>query len=121
MQGAILIFYIIFLIIAFAISCIKVCKKEVIKKDENKKPIISTVLKSVSVNERDDLKKIKGIGIKIENLLNSLGIYTYEQIASWNKKDIEKIDSYLKFPGRIERDQWVLQAKKLLEKKSKLQ
>ena len=119
MQEVILIFYIIFLIIAFAISCIKVCKKEAIKKDENKKPVISTALKGV--NERDDLKKIKGIGIKIENLLNSLGIYTYEQIASWNKKDIEKIDSYLKFPGRIERDQWILQAKKLLEKKSKLQ
>ncbi len=119
MDGVILIFYILFLIIAFTIGCIKVCKKEAIKKDENQKPMVSTALKAV--NERDDLKKIKGIGVKIENLLNSLGIYTYEQIASWSKEDIEKIDSYLKFPGRIERDKWVLQAKSLLEKKLKQQ
>ncbi|MFC6490178.1 NADH-quinone oxidoreductase subunit E, partial [Nitratireductor sp. GCM10026969] len=61
----------------------------------------------------DDLKMISGVGPKIEGILNDLGIYTYAQIAKWKKAEREWVDSYLRFKGRIERDDWVKQAKAL--------
>ena len=61
----------------------------------------------------DDLKMISGVGPKIEAILHELGIYTFAQIASWKKAEREWVDGYLKFGGRIERDDWVKQAKAL--------
>src|SRR3569623_2695546 len=53
----------------------------------------------------DDLKKIKGIGPKVEALLNSLGVTSYSQIAAWDEDEIERIDARLgAFSGRIRRD-----------------
>ena len=59
----------------------------------------------------DDLKQISGVGPKLEQTLNSLGIYKFEQIAKWKKAERDWVDDYLKFKGRIERDNWVTQAK----------
>ena len=61
----------------------------------------------------DDLKLIAGVGPKLEGVLNGLGIYTFAQVASWKKAEREWVDNYLKFKGRIERDDWVKQAKAL--------
>ena len=61
----------------------------------------------------DDLKLISGVGRKIEGTLHSLGIYTFGQIAAWKKAEREWVDGYLNFKGRIERDDWVRQAKAL--------
>ncbi len=61
----------------------------------------------------DDLKMISGVGPKIEKILNELGIFTFAQIAAWKKAEREWVDTYLKFSGRIERDDWVKQAKAL--------
>ncbi|MFA7414172.1 MAG: NADH-quinone oxidoreductase subunit E [Rhizobium sp.] len=61
----------------------------------------------------DDLKMISGVGPKIEGVLNGLGIYTFAQVAGWKKAEREWVDGYLKFAGRIERDDWVKQAKAL--------
>ena len=61
----------------------------------------------------DDLKLIAGVGPKIERTLNDLGIHTFAQIASWKKAERNWIDSYLSFHGRVERDDWVKQAKAL--------
>jgi NADH-quinone oxidoreductase subunit E len=61
----------------------------------------------------DDLKLISGVGPKIEATLHSLGIYTFGQIAAWKKAEREWVDGYLNFRGRIERDDWVKQAKAL--------
>ena len=62
----------------------------------------------------DDLKKIKGIGPKFESDLNAKGVYYFRQIAAWSAKDIKMVDEIIdSFPGRIERDEWVKQAKKL--------
>ncbi len=64
----------------------------------------------------DDLKNIHGIGPVIEQSLNDMGINNYRQIASLTRKEIEEIADILKiFPGRIERDNWVGSAKKLLD------
>lgn len=62
---------------------------------------------------KDDLKKIKGIGRVIEGKLNAAGVTTYAQIASWTKKDAAAFSEQLDFQGRIEREKWVSQAKKL--------
>ena len=61
----------------------------------------------------DDLKLISGVGPKLEGVLHSLGIYTFAQVASWKKAEREWVDGYLKFKGRIDRDDWVKQAKAL--------
>jgi predicted flap endonuclease-1-like 5' DNA nuclease len=62
----------------------------------------------------DDLKQIKGIGPKLENLLNSLGVTSYAQIAAWDETDIVRIDAQLgPFQGRIRRDDWPAQARLL--------
>ncbi|MGH6861529.1 MAG: NADH-quinone oxidoreductase subunit E [Phyllobacterium sp.] len=61
----------------------------------------------------DDLKLIAGVGPKIEGILHELGIFTYAQVAAWKKAEREWVDNYLNFKGRIERDDWVRQAKAL--------
>jgi len=63
----------------------------------------------------DDLKKVSGIGPVIENKLNELGIYHFSQIAAFEDRDIELVNNAIDFPGRIERDEWLDQAKNLAE------
>jgi len=67
--------------------------------------------------QADDLKKISGVGPKLEQTLNELGIWHYEQVAKLKKKDIAWVDERLRFKGRIERDDWVGQAKALAKGK----
>lgn len=67
--------------------------------------------------QADDLKKISGVGPKLEQTLNDLGIWQYEQVAKLKKKDIAWVDERLRFKGRIERDDWVGQAKELAKAK----
>lgn len=61
----------------------------------------------------DDLKLISGVGPKLEQTLNELGIWHFDQVAAWKKKDIAWVDERLRFKGRIERDDWMSQAKVL--------
>ena len=58
----------------------------------------------------DDLTLIGGIGPKIQDVLNSLGIWHFDQIAEWTPGNIAWIDEYLSFAGRITREGWVEQA-----------
>ncbi len=62
----------------------------------------------------DDLRLIKGVGDKLNALLTSVGIFHFRQIANWSASDIEAVDTKLEiFKGRIQRDDWVAQAKLL--------
>ena len=63
----------------------------------------------------DDLSKIAGVGPVIVGKLEKLGITTFQQIADFTAEDIARIDEELNFKGRIERDDWVKQAKEFLE------
>jgi predicted flap endonuclease-1-like 5' DNA nuclease len=66
--------------------------------------------------EKDDLKMISGIGPFLEEMLNAIDIYTYRQVSQFSTLDIDTIDvSILYFSGRIERDEWVKQAKELVK------
>ena len=63
----------------------------------------------------DDLKLIKGVGPKLEGMLNGLGIYTFEQIAGFSVSELQWVDDNLtSFKGRAFRDDWIAQAKELL-------
>ena len=62
----------------------------------------------------DDLKQIKGVGPKLEALLNEMGFYHFDQIAGWSDAEIAWVDHNLEgFKGRVSRDDWVSQAKVL--------
>lgn len=64
--------------------------------------------------EPDDLKRIKGVGPKLEAMLNQMGVWHFHQIASWGDAEIAWVDENLEgFKGRISRDDWVGQAKEL--------
>ena len=64
----------------------------------------------------DDLKLISGVGPKLEEVLNKLGIWSYGQIANWSDAEIAWVEDYLQFKGRIGRDGWIEQAKALRKK-----
>jgi large subunit ribosomal protein L21 len=63
--------------------------------------------------EKDDLKKLSGVGPALEKKLNEAGVTTFAQIAAWTEDDIAAFDEKLNFKGRIEREGWVDQAKEL--------
>ncbi len=63
----------------------------------------------------DNLELLKGVGPKLNTLLKSLGVTSFEQVANWSAADVREIDSRLgTFAGRISRDNWVDQAKLLV-------
>jgi len=70
------------------------------------------------VGEPDDLKLIVGVGPVLERMLHNLGVTTFRQIARWTEREVAEFDAKLpEFPGRIQRDQWVTQARALHESK----
>jgi predicted flap endonuclease-1-like 5' DNA nuclease len=76
------------------------------------KPAGPERLKAPRKGTADNLKDIEGIGPAMEKLVNSLGFYHFDQIASWSDADVALVDAEMKtFRGRITRDKWVSQAK----------
>lgn len=64
----------------------------------------------------DNLKEIKGVGPKLEKMLNEMGFYHFDQIANWTADEIAWVDANLKgFKGRASRDEWISQAKILAD------
>lgn len=62
----------------------------------------------------DNLKAIKGVGPKMEKMLNDMGFYHFDQVAAWTASEVAWVDQNLKgFKGRVSRDNWVAQAKTL--------
>lgn len=62
----------------------------------------------------DDLRKIKGVGPKLQSTLNEMGYYHFDQIAAWTETEVAWVDQNLKgFKGRVSRDNWVEQARQL--------
>jgi len=70
---------------------------------------------SEAPSEKDDLKKITGVGPKLEEAMNKLGIYQFAQVASWTNDEIMWVDDSLSVKGRIERDDWVGQVSELIK------
>lgn len=75
-------------------------------------------LKPVAAGDKDDLKLISGVGPALEKKLNGLGIFTFEQVAAFDTEMVEEVNDAIEFfPGRVQRDDWVGQAKKLYQTK----
>ena len=78
------------------------------------KSAIGNKIAYATVAEKDDLKKIQGIGPFIEEKLNDLGIYTFAQLSQFDESMIPTLTAAIEFfPGRIERDEWIGQADRL--------
>lgn len=74
-----------------------------------------------SYEDADDLQKIIGIGPYTEEKLNTIGIYTFDQISKFNTRDIEIVTERIQFfPDRIVNDNWVAKAKLLQETKQQI-
>ncbi len=89
-------------------------KPEAEAKEETAAPVAGFVGLDGPDGEADDLKKIDGVGPVIEKKLNDLGIYHFKQILELTKEQSDAIDEAISFKGRIERDDWQGQAKKLI-------
>jgi predicted flap endonuclease-1-like 5' DNA nuclease len=63
----------------------------------------------------DDLTEISGVGPKIQDVLHEMGVYHFDQVADWSAENVAWVDEQLSFSGRIDREEWVSQAKALTE------
>ncbi|MBO6764483.1 hypothetical protein [Maricaulis sp.] len=75
--------------------------------------VAETPAKAEEVSGEDDLTRIKGLGPKAEAALKAGGVTTFAQIAAWSESDVEVWDDRINGRGRIERDNWVSQARDL--------
>ncbi|MDV7270081.1 NADH-quinone oxidoreductase subunit E [Thioclava sp. A2] len=88
-------------------------KAEAVAEAEGAKP---KGLKAPRKAGADDLKVIEGVGPKLEEVLNSWGVYHYDQIAAWGADEVAYADANVpRFKGRCTRDKWVAQAKIIVE------
>ncbi|PHS37604.1 MAG: hypothetical protein COB07_10515 [Sulfurovum sp.] len=81
------------------------------KEEPAKKP---ELLSSPRNGKKDALTKIKGLGPKLEEKLNTAGIYHFDQIASWTEADFEWLGENTTFASRAKKDDWVAQAKSFI-------
>jgi predicted flap endonuclease-1-like 5' DNA nuclease len=103
----------------FLIGKAKLTKSENVtnKTRKNKNAFIKPrFIKKPRRGDADNLKKIKGIGPKIELALNELGVWHFDQISSWGIKEAAWVADRLNLGGRIKRDKWTSQAKKTIKK-----
>jgi len=87
----------------------KAASKPIVSSDPDKPERLS----APRDGDADDLKRVKGIGPANEKKLNAFGVYHFDQIANWSADQAEWIGKELSFPGRIEREEWIEQAKVL--------
>jgi large subunit ribosomal protein L21 len=77
----------------------------------------SNLLEAPRDGQVDDLKKLSGVGPKLEMLLHENGVYHFDQIAVWTDAEVEWMDAQLSFKGRITRENWIEQAQALATEK----
>jgi predicted flap endonuclease-1-like 5' DNA nuclease len=75
--------------------------------------VAETVAPEPIAPEPDDLTVLTGIGPKMAAALAERGIVRFEQIAAWSEDEIAVLDKELKLMGRVGREAWVAQAKRL--------
>lgn len=85
----------------------KSSSKEVSSTINTVKPELLTQARN---GKKDNLTLVRGIGKVLEERLNNLGVYHFDQIASWSKEQQSWMDERMSFPGRVEREEWVKQA-----------
>jgi NADH-quinone oxidoreductase subunit E len=82
------------------------------------KPVKPSPLDAPRAGGADDLTRIKGLGPKLLRALNRMGVFHIDQIAAWTPGEVAWMDDNIQgFKGRVSRDNWVAQAKALLDEK----
>ncbi len=81
---------------------------------KEEKPAAEAKAKKADDAAKDDLSQISGVGPVLVKKLSDLGYTTLQQIADLTPEQIEEIDEKLNFKGRIEREEWVKQAKEII-------
>jgi predicted flap endonuclease-1-like 5' DNA nuclease len=85
------------------------------REEEGESEIDFSIIGFGSEDDKDELQQIDGIGRFVENKLNAIGIYKISQIANMNQAISDEVNTAIGLgPGRIERDEWVMQAKRLI-------
>ncbi len=84
------------------------------KKAAPKKEAAKSEAPATKADAKDDLKLISGVGPALEKKLHAAGVTSLKQVAEFTKEDIERVDAELSFKGRIEREDWISQAKELM-------
>lgn len=87
--------------------------KAAAKKPAIEKAVVDPVARAKPKTRASNLKRISGLGPKVEELLHKAGVKTFADIAAWNEADIARFDRELGLDGRIVRDDWIGQARKL--------
>ena len=81
------------------------------------KKALASKIGTAKAADKNDLKKITGVGPKLESVLNGIGIYTFEQVSKMGESEYDLLDNLLgSFKGRAKRDDWAGQAKELMKK-----
>jgi len=78
-------------------------------------PVAAAALTAIgipaAVGADDDLRRIKGVGPALSEMLHGLGVHRFDQIAAWSPDEVAKVEAHLgSFQNRIDRDRWVEQA-----------
>lgn len=81
--------------------------------DEENEGVRPAALAEAREGGADDLRKISGVGPKLEKTLHGLGIFHFSQIADFTRDNVTWVDRHLRFKGRIDRENWIEQAKVL--------
>jgi predicted flap endonuclease-1-like 5' DNA nuclease len=73
---------------------------------------VQQIAPDTRIDEKDDLKRIHGVGPMLERMLNDIGVHTFREVALWTDQDIDRVDAQLAhFQGRIRREGWVQSAR----------
>ncbi len=94
-------------------------KKDIVETEKDKfereKKLLLNSIGAAKEADKEDLRQVRGIGPFIEKKLHLIGVYTIKQVSKFTKEDVERTTKLIKFfPGRIERDNWVFQAKEII-------
>jgi large subunit ribosomal protein L27 len=80
----------------------------------NSSEALLAIIGTASADAKDDLKKIKGVGPKLEEALNEIGIYTYAQVGKMTDAECDLLDELLSTgKGKAKKDNWAEQVKSL--------
>jgi len=68
---------------------------------------------AVEAPAADDLTRLTGIGPKLAAALAERGITTFAHLAAWTEENASAFDAELSLKGRVARDAWIAQARRL--------
>lgn len=64
----------------------------------------------------DDFTLIEDVSVLQQTTLYSIGVFHFDQIAAWTPEHVAWVDQYLRLRGRIDAEEWVVQARELAER-----